>query len=80
MPTKMLFAKGIKINVKNAGTASSISSKSINLIKFIIKIPANIRVVAVAAEGTNETKEDKNEDIKNKTHVIMEVSPVLPLQ
>ena len=78
MPFVMENVKGIMMMVKNAGTASIISSQSICFDCDIIMAPMSIRTGAVAVCGILAKSGAKNTDIKNKILTTIPVSPVRP--
>ena len=74
----MLYANGINIAMKKAGTASKKSSHRILPKDSIINIPTTIKAGAVAADGTIPIIGAIKIDKRNKTPTVTDVRPVLP--
>ena len=78
IPSAILYASGIIVNVKNAGIAFVKSLKSIFVSELAIITPTNISTGAVACVGIAVNIGAKNNESKNINPVVIAVNPVLP--
>ena len=78
IPLAIEYVVTINRIVKNAGTASVVSSKSMSLTGEIMNNPTKIRAGEVAAAGIEINRGAKKRERRNNTATVKLVNPVLP--